>query len=287
MKANFTFIICCLCFYTLAGQQTNIDMCDVIRHSLINKNSDSITNLLQLDPSKLTNTQRADLYSIRGRMSMVFNKKEINKSSSDAHPALVESYEDLTKAITLIPDEKDKLKYVARRFYIFEDYATHYTDFQSDTKVLVAHGMKKDKTCFGASVVTRYDGDLWAGVEVSLFSGYAPTFKVKDDDGNIVLHKKYSVSASALVLGFTRNLDTPLNDFNFSLLRIEAPVFIDLTKVGFIASPGGTNSWYYRPEIGIGYSIFHLSGGFNIFFKSEGSEDLSDLNLNFRIKYTF
>lgn len=287
MKTNLTLIIYCLCFCTLIGQQTNIDMCDVIRHSLINKSSDTITTLLQMETSELTDVQKADLYSIRGRMSVLLNRKAIKKNKTSAHPLLRESYDDLSQAIYLISEEKDKLKYIARRYYVFENYESNYKDYQSDLHKLKAHGMKKDKTGIGAAILTKYDGDLWAGVEVSLFSGYAPTYNVKDDNGETVLRKKTSISASAFVFGFSRNIETDLNDYNFSLVRIEAPLYIELFKVGYIQAPGGNNHFYYRPEIGIGYSLFHLSGGYNVFFKSEKSEELSNLSLNFRIKYTF
>lgn len=287
MKTIVTLFLCLICLYTLTAQQTPIDMCDIIRHSLVNKNADTISTLLESDSYKLTDKQKADLYSIRGRMTTYLNKKNIKKRSSSTHPKLKASYADLTKAISLIPEENDKLKYIARRYYVLEKYKPYYEDYKSDQNKLIANGLKKDKVGLGASAVVRFDGDFWVGAELSLFSGYAPPFQIKDKNGDIVLSKKMTISASGLVFGFTRNLEKDLNDYSFSLLRIEAPIFIDITKFGYIQAPGGKNHWYYRPEIGIGYSIFQLSSGYNLFYKNDGTENLSHFSLNFRTKFVF
>ena len=100
------------------------------------------------------------------------------------------------------------------------------------------------------------------------------------------MKKNLTVSASGLIVGFARNLESELNDINFSLLRIEAPLFVDLLKFGYISSSEGVNEWYYRPELGIGYSYFQLSGAYNVFFDGEGAEALNKFQLNFRMKYT-
>lgn len=285
---RITIIFFLLCFTTLdvQSQDVNLDMCDIIRHSLHMKSTDSVTQLLEMHSDELTPKQKAHLYSIRGRLWVALNKKNIKRSSYPVDPLLIKANDDLTLAIQQLPDEKDRLRFIARRYFVLENYSPYYNQYQSDLKILSEHGLKKRKEGMSIVALSKFDGDFWLGVEGSLFSSYSPSYTVRDEYGKIVMKDKVSTSMSFLIMSYARNLQASQNDFGASFLRVEAPLFIDIFRVGFIETEGSTEHWYYRPELGIGYSIFHLSAGYNIFFRPGNAKELNKLQFNFRVKHT-
>lgn len=222
---------------------------------------------------------------MRARLHFYLDQSEIDKRSSSDHPAIIKAHKDLTLAIDQYKDETDKLRYIFRRFVTLEDYKPHYKEYNTDLDLLTANGYKKDKFSIGLTALSRYDSEFWLGGELSFFSGYSPPFTLKDDNKQIVHQQKIGFSASVLIFGFSRNLESDFSDFSFSLLRIESPIFIDITQFGTMTALN-SDHWYYRPELGFGYSIFHLSVGYNIFFRNQKSKELSNAFLSFRIKHT-
>ena len=287
MKPILSILITLLITSAIVGQHSHVDFCDIIRHSIEHKSTDSITHLLQLDSTHVNNSEKAELYYIRGRLIVENHEEEIERRSKHIHPKLKEAHRDLSLAINQVPSKDEKLEFVFKRFQVLERYKPYYEEYDSDLKLIESNGYKHDKFGIGFSAKNKYDGDFWLGGELSIGSGYGAPYTLKDASQRTIKKNRTTLSASILTLGYVKNIQTQsLNDFNFSLIRMEAPFYIDLLQVGFIDTKTN-NYWYYRPEIGIGYSIFHLSAGYNFFFKSERFEDLSNAMINIRIKHVF
>lgn len=287
MKLPITLLLNFLCCLSLFGQQPNLDMCDIIKHSLQIRSTDSLTQLINEHSEELSNKQKADLYSIRARLRVILNAKDVKRRSDSINPILVEAKNDFDLAIDQMKDENDKLKYRVRRYFILEKYTPHYEEFDSDLELLKLNGYKEDKTGLALSLISKYDGDFWLGAEIASFSGFAPPFRVANKDNDVIWQNKMYKSASAFIFGYSRNLNINLTDINFSLIRVEAPFYFELFKFGYIGNAESTNNWYYRPELGFGYSIFQLTAGYNLFFNKDRAKDLSKFNLNLRAKYVF
>jgi len=288
MKTYLLTLFLTLFVLSVFSQHSSVDLCSIYQHAVKNKNIDSISYLLTLDSTQISAYDKAELLSMRGLLHLSLSKKDINKRKAKNHPAFIEAKRDFTLAIKQNVDKNEKLKYTFRKFVTLEGYKPHYTNYQSDLYLLKSKGFKPDKFGMGISAKSKFDGNFWLGAEFSIVSGYRPSYSLKNYDEQIIIKSKPSFSMSALTVGFTQNIETTsLSDLNFSLLRLEAPLYIDVLQFGFIDN-SNRSYWYYRPELGIGYSIFHLSGGYNLFFGSrKGRESLSNAMINFRIKHVF
>ena len=67
------------------------------------------------------------------------------------------------------------------------------------------------------------------------------------------------------------NLNRKATDVNFSLLRLSAPFYLDITKFGAMRYLADEKAyWYYRPEIGFGWNIVSFGYAYNhIFAKAQ------------------
>ncbi|MDF1697481.1 MAG: hypothetical protein P1U56_16680 [Saprospiraceae bacterium] len=287
VKPIFTILLLLVFANDIISQHSHIDLCEVTKKAILNQSVDTVDQLLQIkDTSKITKMERAELLSFKAWLWLKINEDNLDKKSSLKGQILTQAYRDFTLAINEVEDENEKLIFEYHRYSILESYKPKYKDYTSDLNRLKAHGYKKDKLGLGLVAVAKYDGDIWLGGELALFSGYAPLYTLRDSDGTTVAKNRVAVSASMLTLGYYRNLNTDYGDYSISLVRIEAPLFIDLFKLGYIKD-SNKNHWYYRPEIGVGYSILQLSLGYNFFFKKEGTEDLANVFTTLRGKYIF
>ena len=281
----FSVFLISISIYSI-GQSSKIDICGVYKYSLRNSSLDSITHIINLDSTQVNNYEKSELLTMRARLHFYLDRSEIDKRTTSDHPSIIKAHKDLSLAIDQYKDEKDKLRYVFRRFIMLDNYKPHYKEYDSDLDLLTSNGFRNDKFGFALTAVSKYDGDLWLGIEASFAGGYTAPYTLKDDYKQIIHKRKASKSASALVFGYSRNIVSNMGDLNFTLLRLEAPLFADVTQFGFIHTEGTTH-WYYRPELGIGYSIFHLSAGYTFYFKGHKSRNLSKSIFNLRVKHTF
>ncbi len=286
MKFQFTFFNIVFFASFIYGQHSNLDLCGIYKHSLKTKNLDTITQILERDTFQINNHEKAELFSMRGRLQLIFNRLDINKNLPADNPILVSAHSDYTMAIDLAKADNDELRYVWRRHLDLKFVKSRYKGYESDLEFLTSNGYRKDKFDSALTALSRYDGEFWLGTEFSFFSGYGPPYTIRNESREIIAKRKFSFSTSALIFGYSRNLESSMNDFNFTLLRLEAPIFVDITQFGFINALE-SNHWYYRPEVGIGYSIFQLSLGYTVFFKSHKARSLSNTFVSYRAKYTF
>lgn len=286
MKSAFLAICFTLYALSLSGQQSNIDLCTVYNHAVKTQSLDTLNHLLNQDTLQINNFEKNEMLTMRGWLRIALNKAEIDKNLAMEDPILQEAYRDFSMAVQSSEDKNDKLKYVSIRFLNLKSNKLNYKEYQSDLGLLTDHGYRQNKFGLGIAALSKYDREIWLGAELLLFSGYIPSYKIKDGNEKTLVRKRFSTSASALIFGVSKNLESAMSDVNFSLLRLESPLFVNVTQFGFIRTLA-SNHWYYRPEIGIGYSIFHLSVGYTMYFKNQKSESLPTTPISFRIKHTF
>lgn len=131
-----------------------------------------------------------------------------------------------------------------------------------------------------------YGKDLSIGGEVSVDQvQFANPFKMTD-----VVSSAFAFRASALGVGYHKNMTTKDNDFSFFASRITNFGFLSLTpaQFGIKWGPSFTSDkkyWYYRPEIGFTYAIFTVTYGYNLMF-NKSVRNLADKSvINFKISY--
>ncbi|MEM9547337.1 MAG: hypothetical protein AAGA77_15265 [Bacteroidota bacterium] len=270
---------------TISAQQSALDYCSIYNVTRESQSMDSINQLLEKDD--ISQHEKAELLSMRAYVNLGLTKKRRKEKTGNQTQLLPAIYKDLTNAIDWSENEYERIKHTWRRHFMMEDFEKFYTDENSDVQLLKSHGYKEMKSGIGISAKYKYDGESWLGAELSLLSAYFPSYSIKDSDGSVIHKDRYSTSFSALIFGYVQNVQSQdLSDLNFSLLRIEAPLYIDLIQFGLIDT-SEKNYWYYRPELGIGYSFLHLSVGYNLFFNKDEEAELSNSIFNFRIKHTF
>ena len=86
--------------------------------------------------------------------------------------------------------------------------------------------------------------------------------------------------------GILKNLENDWLEWRFSPFTIEAPFYLDILQVGQICTLDG-KYFFYRPEIGFGYSMFTLSYGYNVFFKKGTPDNISRHMINLGVRYVF
>ena len=286
---RISFFVCLtILFSTLSkGQHSKIDICEVTKKAKEELKVDTINQLLQIhDTNQITSFERAELLAFRAWLTLRIKNDEMKMSPQNKDRILSEVNQDFNQAVKVVRNENDKLIFRYRRFYVMEQIDPNYKNYDSDLSLLKTQGFKEDKFGLAFFATSRYDGELWLGGELAIFSGLGPRFKLKDNDGSIVAKNNLTKAASFLTLGYARNVQSEMEDFSVSLIRIEAPLFIDIFKLGFVNTPDQTN-WFYRPEIGVGYSIFQLSVGYNLFFKKDGRDRFQKLFTTLRGKFIF
>jgi hypothetical protein len=148
-----------------------------------------------------------------------------------------------------------------------------------DLAYLKEHGYKEDVFSLGLSAgYTRGKSDM-LGLELAAMSILSPSCNLRNTDPDngkkVFLGHYHSMGAKFLILGYNQNLNLPsTHEFTISPLQWANPVLIDITKIGYTASPlYKSNSWFYRPQIGIGWNWISVGYAYNfVFSKSDRSQ---------------
>ena len=287
MKAIIILLTAFLTAFQLSAQKVDLDLCEVYKSARELNSTQPLSKYLEDNSIDLSNFQKSELHSMRAEINLKIWKRTSKEKSAERDSLIEVIKNDFTKAIELSEDKSQEIRNKWRRFNSMEGLDLRYEEMDSDSIMLKFQGQKFMKSGIGLSAKLKYDNDFWFGGEFSLLSAYIPAYKIKDDNGEVLYQEKYSASFSMFIVGYAHNMsEKDFGDLNFSLIRIEAPFYIDIFQFGSIFGPEN-NKWYYRPEIGLGYSLFHLSAGYNIFFNREQAEGISRFMTNFRIKYTF
>lgn len=286
MKSRCILLLICIISCTLQAQNSHVDLCEVFQLSKSKRNLDSLNHLLSLDTTQINADERAELLSMRGRLKLEFYNKKKSKSSAEFLRIKEQAHADFTEAVELSRSVDRITTFAFRRYTSLDHYNYQYPELNVDRKYLADRGMKHERFDIGLSLLTKYDNDYWLGGEFSLFSGYGPTYALRENSGEIIHKRKLSVAASFFVFGYAHNFDNPMDEFRLSVFRVEAPLYIDLTQFGVIEEKF-TSHWFYRPEIGIGYQFLHFSVGYSAFFKGERAQHLPKFSYQLRLKHTF
>lgn len=274
------------CSTQLNSQTINIDPCALFKEAMSNNNIDTLDHYLSMDDTLLNISDRINLMTFKGAVIIRKNRYKF-RNGKTPQPALIKSsYQLFTDAINMVDDEKLKIGYIYRRYETLEWYKPSYSGMSADKALLEKNGYKSDNGGFELQLTTKYDNDFWLGLDASIFGRLQSPFHFKDDYGATIKRSKQGSSMSAFTFSYLRNLQNNASESKFSIIKIEAPLHINITQIGYIKQ-AGKSYWFYRPELGVGYGRFSLSYGFNIFFKKSSADVIPRHSLNFNTKYIF
>ncbi len=116
-----------------------------------------------------------------------------------------------------------------------------------------------ERTGLGFGLNYSIGNEQWFGGEISIF---------QQTDG--YFFNAYNFFSVALfTFGYNHNFTSNINDFYFNLAQINKHSLFNyqITKFGFQTAPFLDKAkWYYRPSIGLSYSIFSFSYSYNLVF---------------------
>lgn len=154
--------------------------------------------------------------------------------------------------------------------------------YQTEYKLLKSAGYKKDFSHPDISLLFSYTNSPWIGISVSPIRFFQPSYSIRNVNEagkKIESKRKIGMSISFLPISYQYNFANKIQDFNVSLLQINGPVFIDVTKFGSWQNTAkGTNVIYYRPEIGLGTAYFSVNYGRNVAI-TRRNEQIIDKNM--------
>lgn len=285
MKSIYTLLISCFIGQVYA-QTGNIDPCAIFKEAVSNNNIDTLDHYLNMDDTQLDLNDRINLMTFKGLVLIRKQGKRRSERGKTAQAIVDSSYQLFTDALNMVEDENLKIGYRMRRYETLSEMKIGYPSKSEDEYLLRQSGYKPDQTGFSLMFTSRYDGEFWLGAEVALFGGLQLPFNFKNGYGDTVEKMEMGVSGSAFIFSHTRNMESAINESKFSILRIEAPIYVDITQVGWMRT-AGRSYWFYRPQVGLGYGRFSLSYGFSLFFKKEARDLLNRHSLDFKTKFVF
>jgi hypothetical protein len=163
--------------------------------------------------------------------------------------------------------------------------------YTGDLQYLKEHGYKEEREGLGLSVNFAHGKTNLLGAELALLSTFWPSYHLRNlnpEDGQIdKLDFEYPSAIQGLIWGYNQNLNSlGTHEFTFSLFHMTAPILLDFSKLGFTVSPlYHSASWFYRPEIGIGWNWIAIGYGYNFVF-SKSDRKQADTHM-FLIKFSY
>jgi hypothetical protein len=149
----------------------------------------------------------------------------------------------------------------------------------SELKVLKTKGYKSEFQHADFSIQYSYSTTPWIGFSVAPVRLFTPFYRIREM--NPETGKKYTAasgggySTTFLPLTYQYNFTNQIHDFGFSLLQIDAPIYINFTKFGSWQNTSKrTNTIYYRPEIGLGSAFFSVNYGRNYALTHRGENTI-------------
>jgi len=150
----------------------------------------------------------------------------------------------------------------------FLDKLKDKTLYNSEVASLKLLGYKppaKIRSGFSFGVSSQFGNNNWIGVNAAFVEDYLPNYFSKD-------YNAWGYKASSMTIEILKNTQQNAWDVSFSVLKLTAPIHIDVMKFGYQRfSSENKIYWYYRPEIGIGWNVLSAGYAYNIYFKKPNS----------------
>jgi len=186
---------------------------------------------------------------------------------------------------------KCKLKSKKQRLSFLEDINDRGTLYQNDLNELKAFGYREPYHSLNLGINYMRGINNWLGLEISFFTYSELGFKKlkKNTNSNkYYVPFEYPFVGSFLSVGYMRNLDRKVTDLSFSIIQITSPLLINITKFGFQTNKEDKISyWYYRPEIGFGWSYLSIYYSYNLLFNNSSRHSFEKHLFNLKILFPF
>lgn len=245
----------------------SIDFCDALQVTRNATDFDHIDSLLHSEI--LSDRDAADLYTIRAKVA------------SERGIDLQSIHSDIDKAVELMGDSP---RFAYFRYQILKD--AEYNKKYSDLELAKQIGFKENKIGFGLAPTIHSGDGLLFGIEILLPGSTKGPYKIKDDDG-IIESEWLSFGIASLVIGYSTSFEEErVSELRGSLLKLFAPLYVDITQFGVRTNSLGSR-WFYRPEFGIGHRGISFSTGINLWLNKRPDLDFNRFVTSLRYSYIF
>ncbi len=249
------------------GYSQSIDFCDALQVTRKNTDFNHIDSLLQSE--YLSDRDVAVLYTIRARVA---------KERGVDLPSVLT---DINKAVELM-GESPRFAYYRYQILIKEEYNNKNRDLELARQI----GFKEEKSGMGLAPTIHSGDGLLFGMEVLLPGFIIGAYKVQDEEG-IIDSRWSSFGAATLVIGYSTSFgEERVSEMRGSLLKLIAPIYIDVTQFGARWNSAGSR-WFYRPELGIGYQGLSFSAGINLWLNKKPELKFNRFVTSLRYSFVF
>jgi hypothetical protein len=161
-----------------------------------------------------------------------------------------------------------------------------YNNKERDLEIAKQLGFKEDKIGMGLAPTIQSGDGLLIGLEVLLPGLFQGAYKIQDEE-KIIDRKWLSYGMAALVIGYATSFEEDrVSEWRGSLLKLYAPIYIDVTQFGVRWNSAGSR-WFYRPELGIGYKGLSLSAGINLWLNKKPELEFNRFVTSIRYSFVF
>ena len=278
IKSIICILISTACISNLNAQmQDSCNYCEVYRRAYYLKSPDTINQILLNPNFNLSNKDKAELYGIRSLLTYRLSPKNDSQIIKDS------ILNDINISTSFLSGDEN-IKYLYRR-HLTRTHQLDLNPLEEDVIQLKQKGYKSEKSGLGLRILLRKDKDYWGGIELALISEIEPTYKIKVGS-TLVGRNLITTAYSALIFGYTKNLEQDLQELKFSFLKIESPIYLDIFQFGIIDNLSDER-YFYRPEIGFSNWGFSLSYSINLYLNKSDNFKPNRHAINLRYLYTF
>ncbi len=225
------------------------------------------TNLMQ------TSKGKSGLSMSLAESKMALHKKmtKLGAPATQTDSIRREIYADFAEAIKVCEECSNYYRLLRLDFLATEKDKRFY---QSELTALQALGYPKKRSGLSIGLAAQSGNNSWLGGSFAITETYTPNsrfrYYVDPITGKTTSKILVGLKASALNFEVLWNLNQKATDINFSLVKISAPFYLDITKFGALRyASDGKAYWYYRPEIGFGWNVISAGYAFNYTFAKE------------------
>jgi len=257
----FFLLLTALCY------SQSVDFCDALKVTRSATDFQHIDSLLQSE--YLSDRDVADLYTIRAKVA--------KERGND----LLSINNDINKAVKLMGDSP---RFAYFRYQILEN--EEYNKKDRDLELAKQIGFEEDKIGIGLTATIHSGDGLLFGMEILLPGFTIGPYKIQDEEG-IIDSKWLSIGMATFAIGYSTSFEEErVSELRGSLLKLFAPIYVDVTQFGVRWNSTGSR-WFYRPELGIGYRGLSFSAGINLWLNKRPELDFNRFVTSLRYSFVF